>query len=310
MSKLFVHHVTTYRYARPVPFGDHRLMFRPRDSHDMRLLGTQLIIGPAPAQVRWLHDVFGNSITIVRFSRPAAELRFESRIYLDHYGVTPIAFPIEDYARVYPFSYSADDVQDLGRTRDRHYPDSEHRVDEWAKAFAAPVKGAAPETQDLLVAMTTAIRRDFSYVAREAVGTQTPTETLALRTGACRDFALLMMEAARSLGFAARFVSGYLYDPGVDSGDSGNAVGATVGGGATHAWVQIYLPGAGWVEFDPTNGIVGGRNLIRVAVTRDPSQAVPLAGEWTGNKDDFLSMDVSVRVTSEPIDDTDRALVN
>ncbi|MDR3514791.1 MAG: transglutaminase family protein [Azospirillaceae bacterium] len=306
MSKLFVHHVTTYHYAKPVTFGVHRLMFRPRDSHDMRLLGTQLIIGPAPAEVRWLHDVFGNSITVVQFSRSAAELRLESRIYVNHYGVTPIEFPIEDYARTYPFAYSADDVQDLGRTRDRHYPDPEHKVDEWAKAFVVRVAGAAPQTQDLLVAMTTAIKRDFRYLVREAVGTQPPTETLALKTGTCRDFALLMMEAARSLGFAARFVSGYLYDPAVDSPDTGPA---TVGGGASHAWVQIYLPGAGWVEFDPTNGIIGGRNLIRVAVTRDPSQAVPLAGEWRGRKEDFLKMEVSVLVTSEPLDDIDRAMM-
>ena len=82
-----------------------------------------------------------------------------------------------------------------------------------------------------------------------------------------------MIEAVRSLGFAARFVTGYLYDPALDGGPAG-----TQGAGATHAWVQVYLPGAGWVEFDPTNGIVGGRNLIRVGVARDPKQAVPLAG--------------------------------
>jgi transglutaminase-like putative cysteine protease len=118
-------------------------------------------------------------------------------------------------------------------------------------------------------------------------------ETLKKKSGSCRDFALLMMEAARTLGFAARFVTGYLYDPAVDGDPE-----SRVGGGATHAWVQIYLPGAGWVEFDPTNGIIGGAGLIRVAVTRDPTQACPLSGDWFGAPKDFLGMEVNVTVTS------------
>jgi transglutaminase-like putative cysteine protease len=100
-----------------------------------------------------------------------------------------------------------------------------------------------------------------------------------------------MMEAARALGLAARFISGYLYSPATDNG--GN-----VGGGATHAWVQIYLPGAGWMEFDPTNGIVGNRDLIRVAVVRDPAQAIPISGSWTGTPSDYLGMTVDVTISS------------
>ena len=122
--------------------------------------------------------------------------------------------------------------------------------------------------------MTNSIHEQFSYSRRVEMGTQDPVVTLTTRTGTCRDFALLMMEAARSLGFAARFVSGYLYDENLLNGSEGNVVGA----GETHAWAQIYLPGAGWVEFDPTNGLIGGNNLIRVAVARDPSQAIPLSG--------------------------------
>ena len=130
--------------------------------------------------------------------------------------------------------------------------------------------------------MTTAIRRELRYEAREAEGTQSPVETLTRGSGTCRDFALLMMEAVRSLGFAARFVSGYLYDD------------QAVGGGATHAWVQVYLPGGGWVEFDPTNALVGGQKLVRVAVTRDPAQAIPVSGTWTGAPSDFLGMTLNV----------------
>lgn len=289
-----IRHVTTYRYARPVTLGPHRLMFRPRDSHDLKLYSAALTISPPAASIRWLHDVFGNSIAIAEFSAPASELRFESDILLEHYPLDHPAFPIEAYAQTYPFSYSADEIPDLGRTVERHYPDPEHKVDAWAKQFAQPSPGGGPvETQPMLERMMRAIKENFSYCARDAEGTQSPAETLARGSGSCRDFALLMIEAARSLGFAARFVSGYLYDPSVDGWADGN-----IGAGATHAWVQIYLPGAGWVEFDPTNAIVGGRNLIRVAVARDPRQAVPLAGEWTGAPADYLGMEVAVTVTS------------
>ncbi|MGQ9364767.1 transglutaminase family protein [Azospirillum sp. ST 5-10] len=291
MTVLSVRHTTTYRYSQPVRFGDHRLMFRPRDSHDLRLLETLLVMSP-PAEVRWMHDVFGNSIAIARFTEEAAELRIESRIRLEPFTPEVPDFPVEEYARTYPFSYSAEEVPDLGRTMERHYPDPEHLVDAWAKEFLQAEDGV-PETLDLLTRMTGAIKETFTYAARDEEGTQDPVTTLTSRSGSCRDFALLMMEGVRSLGFAARFVSGYLYDPARDDGS------AMVGGGATHAWVQVYLPGAGWVEFDPTNGIVGGQNLIRVAVTRDPTQAVPLSGSWIGPSNSYLGMTVDVQVAAE-----------
>lgn len=290
---LAIRHVTVYRYAHPVQIGRHRLMFRPRDSHDLRLFGATLSISPPAASTRWLHDVFGNSIAIVDFAAAASELRFQSDIVLEHYPLDHPDFPIEDYARTYPFSYSADEIPDLGRTTERHYPDPEHRVDTWAKQFVLPEAGidGLVETQPMLEKMMRAIKDGIAYARREAEGTQTPAETLARGSGSCRDLALLMIEAARSLGLAARFVSGYLYDPGVA------AASGAIGAGATHAWVQIYLPGAGWVEFDPTNGSVGGKNLIRVAVARDPAQALPLSGEWTGAPADYLGMEVAVTVS-------------
>ena len=127
------------------------------------------------------------------------------------------------------------------------------------------------------------------------MGTQDPLVTLQSGSGTCRDFALFLMEAVRSLGFAARFVSGYLYD----EDRVGDGEQSLVGGGATHAWAQIYLPGGGWVEFDPTNALVGGRNLIRVAVARDPTQAIPLGGSFTGTPDAFLGMTVEVEIKAE-----------
>jgi len=286
---LTVTHTTTYRYANPVTFGEHRMMMRPRDSHDLRLLETSLIIHPA-ASIRWIHDVFGNSVAIARFNEPASELSVESKFRAEHFPLAEDGVEIEEYARHHPFSYDASEVPDIGRTAERHYPDPQHQLDAWVRRFVEA--STDHDTMAILSAMTKAIQAEFTYNPRDEMGTQEPVVTLNSGTGTCRDYALLMMEAARTLGFAARFVSGYLYD---DSKISGGAE-TVIGGGVTHAWAQIYLPGAGWVPFDPTNGIVSDRNLIRVAVTRDPSQAVPLKGSFTGKPTDFLGMDVTVEI--------------
>jgi transglutaminase-like putative cysteine protease len=292
MTILHVRHKTTYTYRQPVRFGEHRLMSRPRDSHDLRLIDTALVITPPASGMRWMHDVFGNSIAVATFSAAAAALVFESSFRAEHFPAPERAITVEPYADQLPFSYSAEDTADLGRTKERHYADPEHRIDAWAKQILAQTKSG--RTLDVLIAMTTAIKQQFKYAARDAEGVQPPLETLSLGSGSCRDFALFMMEAARSLGLAARFVSGYLYDEKLIG-----AAGGLVGGGATHAWVQVFLPGAGWVEYDPTNALIGGRNLIRVAVARDASQAVPIAGTFTGKPDDFVSIGVDVTVTTE-----------
>jgi transglutaminase-like putative cysteine protease len=290
MPVLTVRHVTTYRYKQPVAFGEHRMMLRPRDSHDQKLLDTKLIIIPEPASLRWVHDVFGNCVAIARFAGRAQELRFESLIRLDHWPSDSLDFQIEEYAKRYPFTYGADEMPDLLRAVERQYLDPDHEIDRWARQFFRQDGRAG--TTEMLAAMTHAIRRNLTYTAREETGIQDPVRTLRLASGSCRDFAVLMMEAVRSLGLAAHFVSGYLYLP------EGRSDGR-VEGGATHAWLRVYLPGAGWVEFDPTNGIVGNRDLIRVAVVRDPRQAVPVSGTWTGFPSDALGMAVEVEVTAE-----------
>jgi transglutaminase-like putative cysteine protease len=292
MTVLHITHKTTYVYKKPVEFGEHRLMSRPRDSHDLRLLDTTLVIDPPASAIRWIHDVFGNSIAIATFSAPAERLSFESGFRAEHFPTAAKALEIESYASQFPFSYSAEDAMDLAHTRDRHYPDPEHKVDAWTKEVLEKTPGG--ETLAVLTAMTAQIKRQFEYAARDVAGVQTPLETLELGSGSCRDFAVFLMEAARSLGLAARFVSGYLYDEKLIDATSG-----LVGGGATHAWVQVFLPGAGWVEFDPTNALVGGRNLIRVAVARDASQAAPLTGSYNGDPSDFVSMSVEVQVAAE-----------
>lgn len=292
MEEIFsVRHLTHYRYRQPVQFGEHRLMVRPHDSHDIRLLATSLSIRPT-AMVRYYHDPFHNSIAIAQFSEPAAELIIESFIRISHYGITVNDYSIDPFARAYPFIYDSNEFPDLMKNIERRYPDPGRLVYNWARHFIAP--SGKCDTLELLRAINHAIKTEFHYLPREEHGPQTPQTTLLRKSGTCRDYALFMMEAVRSLGLAARFVTGYLYDPAADGGE-----GTVVGAGATHAWVQIYLPGAGWVEFDPTNDLIGGRHLIRVGVARDPSQAIPVYGTFAGKAEDFIDMRVEVSVNRE-----------
>jgi transglutaminase-like putative cysteine protease len=292
LSILRVRHRTEYRYGHAVSLGPHRLMCRPRDSHDLRLIDTGIAISPQPVELRWMHDVFGNSIAIASFDQPAAELVFESTFRAEHFPLPERTLVLDDYAITLPLSYSASEAVDLGASRARQYPDPEHKLDAWVKALLDKTPGT--KTLDVLMAMIAAIKSEFDYKRREEVGVQPPVATLELGSGSCRDFAVFMMEAVRFIGLAAQFVSGYLYDEAlIDAG------GGLVGGGATHAWIQVYLPGVGWVEFDPTNALVGGRNLIRVAVAREAAQAAPLIGSFTGTAADFLALNVTVEVTAE-----------
>jgi len=288
MSFLTVRHTTVYRYSEPVGLGEHRMMFRPREGHDLRLIRTSLAITPQPANLRWLHDPFDNSVAVATFEGVTSELRFESAVTLEHFENPGLEYPLEDYARTYPFRYSDEDFPNLARALARQYP--ARAVSKWALQFLDPSE--ATPTMKVLRAMTHGIREQFVYARRIEKGVQTPTETLRMKRGTCRDFAVLMIEAARSLGVAARFVSGYVFAP-----DHGPASPGLAGGGATHAWMQAYLPGAGWIDFDPTNSIVGNRNLIRVAVAWTSDQVLPLWGTYAGSADAFLGMDVTVTVT-------------
>lgn len=290
MPILTLSHLTVYRYNQPVAFGEHRIMVRPRESYDQRLIEATLDIDPAPVDLRWVQDVFGNAVALARFDRRATELRFDSRVRMDHAPVEPERVDIEDYARDYPFTYSSEDMPDLLRSIERQHHDPERVVDRWARRFLDT--DTRTPTLGLLTEMTRTVKREFTYIPRLEGGAQSPLETLRTRQGTCRDYAVLMIEAVRSLGFAARFVSGYVYSPTQNDG--------RVGGGNTHAWVRVFIPGSGWVEFDPTNGIIGNRGLIRVAIARDPYQALPLSGAWTGFPGSAIGMDVTVRIDVEP----------
>ncbi len=292
MTILTVRHLTTYAYAAPVRLGEHRMMLRPRDSNDQRLLNARLDIEPRPHRLRWIHDVFDNCVAIADFVGETRSLRVENTITLEHIASDDAEFQLEERARTYPFSYDAEELPDLARAIERHYPDPSGDLQRWVRQFVNT--GGVTETAALLMTLTNAIKEGLAYERRTERGTQSPLQTLSSRRGSCRDFATLMMEAARALGFAARFVSGYLYVPSRDSGEGHR------GGGSTHAWLQIFLPGSGWVEFDPTNGIVGSRDLIRVAVARDARQAIPLHGSYWGDPEDEEGMVVSVTVRRLP----------
>jgi transglutaminase-like putative cysteine protease len=289
MPLLTIHHKTEYRYTHPVSFGEHRLMLRPREGHDLRYLDGQLNITPEPSSLRWIHDIFGNTVAIATFDEPAEQLTFSSTVTVEHQPVEEVTLGVADEAFYYPFAYDAGEMPDLRSYIAPQYNDMDGELTAWALKRLSD--NGRTRTHDLLRAMTLGVRESFSYRKRHERGTQHPLDTLQTKSGTCRDFALFMIEALRRLGIAARFVSGYIFIP--REGESNH-----VGGGATHAWVQAYLPSAGWIEFDPTNGILGSRDLIRVAVARDPSQALPLHGTYRGTPDAFREMNVSIEVTS------------
>ena len=316
-------HTTVYRYGSPVTFGEHRVMFRPRDSHDQRVLATDLQVSPQ-ATVRMIQDPHSNSVALVTPLGEANELKITCSFTIEHAQSSFPELQLSPSALIFPFAYSVEERFDLEHYMRPHLDDPEGVLTHWARQF---IRTDGPTgTRDLLLNMNQFIRDNFGYAARDEEGTQTPLATIRLGTGSCRDFALLMMEAVRRLGIATRFVSGYLYDPTLDGdaqsaadngqsqGNESGAVGAvgiastvgaagtasTVGAGATHAWLQAYLPGAGWVTFDPTNNLLGGNQLIRVGVARDPSQASPISGSWFGAANAYQGMSATVQVRRLP----------
>ncbi|MBR0850592.1 transglutaminase family protein [Bradyrhizobium diazoefficiens] len=283
-----VKHTTTYRYAKPVTFGTHRAMFLPRRGASARLVSWSVKTNLA-STVRWTTDSRSNAVTVMDFNEPGTELKISFQVRGVYFGIKGIeAFPLEPRAEEVPVQYSPDEWTDLAGYLRPHAEDPDGSVAAWTKSFVA---GDQDRTTDVLQRMLGSFRNSFSYQARSAEGTQSPGETLRSKSGTCRDFAWLMIETLRRLGFAARFISGYLYDAALD----GAAVGAT-GSGATHAWVQVFLPGAGWLDYDPTNSISSGHDLIPVAIARHPGQAIPLAGSWFGDAGDYLGMTVDVAV--------------
>ncbi len=262
-------------------------MLHPRESRFLRIISSDVAVTPT-ATVTWAHDVFGNTVATATFQAVTDNLVIDSVAELELASAAWPVFDIAASAIFYPFRYSDDEWTDLGALANQQYPDPTGRLRGWSQAF---IHGNPTDTLSLLKDLSTGISGWIRYQIREDEGTQSPIQTLDRGWGTCRDFAVLFVEAARSLGFGARLVSGYLYNPGnTNLGSSGD--------GSTHAWAEVYLPGAGWITFDPTNRSVGSFNLIPVAVVRDIRQAIPVSGSFVGVHNAFLGMSVDVSVTA------------
>lgn len=288
MPSITITHTTTYRYRGTVKLGPHRLMLRPRETRDLALTTCDLEIVPA-ARIDWSHDVAGNAVASASFDVMADTLTIRCRMTVDHRAPAWPVFPIATSAASYPFSYSEEDWTDLGALSTPQYADDSGRLSNWVEQF---VMNRPTDTLSLLKDISNGITSQIAYEIRETEGTQGPLETIDRGFGSCRDFAVLLADAVRTLGFGARLVSGYLYDPTDDRLGSAAA-------GSTHAWVEIYVPGAGWIPFDPTNRSVGSAHLIPVAVARNISQITPVIGSFQGDKTDLISLDVAVRVEDQ-----------
>lgn len=286
MALVTITHTTTYRYATAVALGPHRLMLRPRETRDLRLVAFDLRLSPM-APVDWSHDVAGNAVAWAQLQGLSDQLTITARTTVDMTAPVWPVFAIAATAAHHPFAYAPDDATDLGALVTPQYADDAGRLADWVARF---VMTRPTATLALLTDISNGITAQIAYQSRETEGTQGPLETLDRGWGSCRDFAVLFAEAARTLGFGARLVSGYLYDPGADLTGSAAA-------GSTHAWVEIFVPGAGWIAFDPTNRAVGSGHLIPVAVARNIAQVAPVIGSFHGTNHDLIAMDVAVSVT-------------
>jgi transglutaminase-like putative cysteine protease len=285
MPWIAICHTTTYRYAKAVLLGPHQVMLRPRETRDLRLFSFDLDVSPA-ARVDWSNDVAGNAVAVATFENASDVLAMTARIVVDLTAPEWPVFPIAAHAVAYPFFYSDDDLADLGPLTSPRYQDDAGRLSDWVEGF---VMQRPTDTLSLLKDVANGVTAQIIYQSRETEGTQGPLETLDRGWGSCRDFAVLFAEAARTLGFGARLVSGYLFNP------SDDKIGS-YGDGSTHAWVEVYVPGAGWIPFDPTNRSVGSVNLIPVAVARRIEQVAPVTGSFHGAGSDLISMDVRVSI--------------
>lgn len=279
MRRLQISHVTEYRFPARVWLRPHRLLLRPRENHHVRIESSSLDIAPRTS-VQWKRDMLDNSVALVTPVEPSDLLRIASRVVIQHYDENPFDFLLDDYAVMYPFAYVEEDRIQLAPFLRAVYPQDHVMVRHWLRTLE--LQGSM-QTLTLLGRLNRGIAEGFTYRIREESGVQRPAQTLERHSGSCRDFAALLMEACRHLGLASRFVSGYLFTSG-----TGNA--------STHAWAEVYIPGAGWKEFDPTSGEVAGDRHIAVAVARHPEAVPPVSGDYLGSADQrpLLRVEVSV----------------
>lgn len=287
MRRINISHVTEYLFPSPVTLLPHRLLLRPRANHNVRIESSELEISPGHI-LQWKRDVLDNSVALVTFTEAAARLCVRSRVLIQHFDDNPFDFLVDDYAVTHPFAYAEQDRAELAPFQQPVYPADQDAVRKWLDGFdlRPPI-----ETFALLDRLNREIASGFAYRMREEPGVQTPTLTLASKSGSCRDFAALFIEACRALGLASRFVSGYLFI---------FAPASAPGNAATHAWAEVYLPGAGWKGFDPTSGEVTGNKHIAVAVARHPEAVPPVAGSYLASQGQAPVLNVAVQVSELP----------
>jgi transglutaminase-like putative cysteine protease len=281
-KRIKIVHKTAYQYNEPVKFGPHRLMMRPREGHDVHIVTSRLDVEPV-ATTRWLRDIYNNSIAILTFADSSQKLSIVGEVEVDLSDDNPIECLIEPDARLFPFQYAPEEQIELIQYRLPSYPYEGTKLQSWLGGLYQP--GLTIGTFGLLEKLNTQIYRTFAYRHRDDPGVQLPCDTLRIGSGSCRDFAVFMMEAARHWGFGARFVTGYIQ---MAEGQHG----------ATHAWTEIYIPGAGWRGFDPTNNKLAGNEHVSVAVAREQEKACPVSGVWEGPANAFSHMEASVQVFS------------
>lgn len=287
MSGLIIRHETRYTYERPVRFGPHRLLIRPRDSHAIRIGAATLTVSP-PGETRWAYDALGNCVCWFAPQGEADHLTILSELEIERFPAPLIPLTVHDPKSVTPVDYAPTDRAALAPFMDPTDDDDDGLMP-WLRKQIGMV---GEPVLEFLLRLTWVIHEGFEYRARWEEGTQSPARTLATGSGTCRDFAWLMVEALRRLGYAARFVSGYLHSP-------GSADAAVRGNGATHAWCEVFLPDLGWTQFDPTNGLAESSALIPVAVSRTPAEAAPIAGQIFGHPG-RSEMTVNVDVSAAP----------
>jgi transglutaminase-like putative cysteine protease len=282
MKRIRIFHLTEYSFSQAVELSEHTLLLRPREGHDIRIQSSMLGVTPAHS-IKWYRDIYGNSVGILSLTEISASLRIESEVVIENYAEQPLDFMVDQRVVTYPFRFEPEERLDLLPYRTHTWPNETKRLKAWVARFWQP--GQAIETFVLLDRINKAIVADFAYSMREAPGVQNPARTLELGSGSCRDFAAFFIEACRYLGFAARFISGYLHNPGSEQH------------GSTHAWSEVYLPGAGWIGFDNTSGRVTGPDHIATAVHRHPESIPPVAGSFTGPPDTTSDLTVTVEVS-------------
>ena len=282
MTRLTIRHETRYTYERPVRFAQHRLLLRPRDSHAIRLVQASLQLWP-PGPTRWVYDAMGNCLCLFTPGGETSELNIVSHLSIERYPSPLAPLAVSNPHTASPIVYNAVDRTVLEPFIRPASDDDDPLLLAWVRSHMG---GIDEPVLDFLQRLNAAIQSEFQYCERQQEGVQSPSQTLHLQSGSCRDFAWLMIEALRRLGYAARYIMGYVYSP---------YGGGTQGGGATHAWCEVFLPGLGWMEFDPTNGLAESAALIRVATVRTPDEAVPVSGRIIGSPGQS-NLFVSVRV--------------